>query len=381
MKYIKFIALFIFLFPVCSFSQTCSPVDMSWSSTWDRHVEVFDTQEEAQAYCDSMSFPSDSCSDGASNEPCNSNPGYFFCWENDYANNDQYFAAYCLGLSGDCPDADEDGTPDACDDCPDDPAIQTLDEYRYYLDETCDGVYDGMTTGEYCGSCSETCDGGDQECQGSKESIAVTSMGIGCCSNFGSTTPPPCVLDENCERESDCECPDGSNACDECECTCPDGSDSCEECQKPDCECGEGILHCEECQGGGGGGGEPGDPEEPNLPGEPAEIPDEVQVGECIISLIEFKQWIVSDESFPFNFVYAIYGVLGPLYNISPSIPQFSVDLSPDSSGISLAFDIDFAAYDSYATFVRNIQAFGIVLAFVFYGIKRYSALSGVVRY
>lgn len=383
MKYIKFTVLFIFLFSfdVCSEEL---PSCVYWEELDQVSDDYFyDNNVDTSSAC--ASAKGSSCACGQSTGAA----GYYRCYYIDSIA--QYYVTCqdCVDVEpdsvcdgGDCPDADEDGTPDACDDCPDDPAVQTLDEYRYYLDSACDGVYDGMTTGEYCGSCSETCSGGDQECSGSKDNIAVTSMGIGCCSNFGPTTPPPCELDENCERESDCECPDGANACDECECTCPDGSDSCEECQKPDCECGEGILHCEECQGGGGPDDpyEPGDPD-PNEPGQPAEIPDEVQIGECIISLVEFKQWIVSDESFPFNFVYVIYSVLSPLYSISPSPPNFSIDLSPDSSGIAMAFNIDFEPYDIYASFIRGILSFGIVLSFVFYGIQRYANLSGVVRF
>ncbi len=133
------------------------------------------------------------------------------------------------------------------------------------------------------------------------------------------------------------------------------------------------------------GNGGPGDPQDPGSPGSPDgpdspdPIPDEILIGDCIISLVEFKQWLGSPDAFPFNFVYSLYEVLSPLFALSPGVPNLSFSFG--GSGFETG-DISITPYleplDPYVRFMRNCVGFALVFSFVTYGLKRYRNLNGI---
>jgi hypothetical protein len=277
-----------------------------------------------------------------------------------------------LLCSDGCTDSDGDGTPDSCDICPDDPDESQQRICNFQVTSTCDGV-GTYSAGDICGTSSPDCDGNLSFTPAGDQYVSNGDQGWACCELTGCYSKP-------CEVDPD--------TCEPKECACPDGGTSCAECQDPDCECPDGSEHCEECQLPGGNGGDGGDggtdPHvEPPVPDPQELLPDEVELGPCTVSLLEIKQYLLSDDSFPFNYVYAIYGVLNPLFSVStPEGFQFSFVLFPETPILgSYTLEFNSADYPTFNLIGKIIRfSFAVLILFPLFSffLKRYRNLFGV---
>ncbi len=124
------------------------------------------------------------------------------------------------------------------------------------------------------------------------------------------------------------------------------------------------------------------DPNDPPKP-PPPDIPGEIVIGDCTIDISSLKAWLLSDDSFPFNFIWRIYTVISPLLDLSPEPPVLEFDFSLDPSSkyswvpdrVPLKFD--FTQFDFLAKLLRYFEIAGLCLAFAFYGMKRYRNFTG----
>ncbi|XCN71881.1 MAG: hypothetical protein Q3M24_16450 [Candidatus Electrothrix aestuarii] len=320
----------------------------------------------------------------------------------------------CCGDGGECEDSDGDGTPDACDACPDDPAISEKEICSYEVDSYCDGVSD-YQVGAVCGTYTTSC-GDDDGCKSNGDQYYEESgseCGFTCCEEVGCETVRCDVDPETCEprtcdcpegqetcaecKDPDCSCDDGSDTCAECQlpneddsggdpasdgCECPDGEDVCSQCQDPDCTCDDGSTEpCAECQypppsvpPGGGGGSDL--------------LPDEIQVGDCIIDLTDIKEYLSSPDSFPFNYFSSLLGVFSPLISDgSPPIIDLTIPLDSASSYSyipdKLGGIVDFSEYSflsSVVSVIRFVLDLVLLLSLVSYFIARYHNFHGISR-
>ncbi len=121
---------------------------------------------------------------------------------------------------------------------------------------------------------------------------------------------------------------------------------------------------------------DPNDPPGPTIPGE-------IVIGDCTVDITSLKAWLLSDDSFPFNFIWRIYTVISPLLDLSPEPPVLEFDFSLDPSSkyswvpdrVPLKFD--FTQFDFLAKLLRYFEIAGLCLAFAFYGMKRYRNFTG----
>ena len=214
---------------------------------------------------------------------------------------------------------------------------------------------------------------------------------------------------EECQKPDDCECPDNNgdgnpdNACDQCQCFCPDGGTLCAECQKPGCECPDsdgdgspdagpcaeceaphdcvcpdGTTSCAQCDegGDGGDGGDDGGGDDGfDDPGD--ELPDEIQVGDCTVDITAFKQWLVTGDAFPFNFLYRLMEVLDPILSFDGQLTNQTIEID-NISGWGYSFTIPFEDYNSIASLIRWCFRVTIVITVISYGISRYNSISGI---
>jgi hypothetical protein len=275
---------------------------------------------------------------------------------------------------GGCPDSDSDGSPDTCDPCPDDPNISQSEICIHSVTSTCGGA-GTYVAGDTCGYTETSCTGSPVLNQADEKYIPdEQDGGWHCCEQTGCYAKP-------CEVDPD--------TCEETGCVCPDGSESCAECQDPDCVCPDGSPDCIECQvpddpanpyNPNGSGGTPGDPSEPGTGDPGSKIPDEIQVGACVFDLRDIKAYLLSEESFPFNFMYELYSVLQPLFNASGGPPVFNLEITPDngkwdffSSPVSITIDFEeYPLLNSFAGLVRWLQILIIVVMVISYAITRY---------
>lgn len=141
----------------------------------------------------------------------------------------------------------------------------------------------------------------------------------------------------------------------------PDDQDPCPQNPNPDCT----------------------DPDNPPPDIPPTEIPDDIPIGPCTVDITDLKAWLLSEDSFPFNFIYRIYSITSPLFFIEPQAPVIETAIPLDPSGQyswipdSYAIMIDFSFLDPIATVVRQLEMLGIALAFAFYGLRRYRNFAG----
>jgi hypothetical protein len=95
--------LLLLLFFLCASSvygagyteNDCGPASVGWSTDWNVTFEYFESEEDATAYCLGKDTSIGICYPGGSDAPCATNPGYFFCWDNDWSTSTQYFGAFC----------------------------------------------------------------------------------------------------------------------------------------------------------------------------------------------------------------------------------------------------------------------------------------------
>ncbi|MCI5157303.1 MAG: hypothetical protein D3906_02495 [Candidatus Electrothrix sp. AUS1_2] len=337
----------------------------------------------------------------------------------------------CCGDGAPCEDSDSDGVPDACDPCSDNPTITKKEICVYKVESTCDGV-GSYHLGDVCGTWTTSC--GDEDGCVMNGSGYIREEGAQCsffCCAEERCDVVPCEVDpETCEpktcecpndeeacpqcQAADCECPDGQESCEECQlpepynsCECPDGEDVCEECQLPGCTCSDGSNACEECQSKNYCNciGEPPcsqcqDPDctcpdgqdycqECQLPNIPPffdsdGIPYAIQIGDCIIDFSEINEWVRSDESFPFNFINAIQGVLLPLNNASYTddlILNYNIAPEDDPNFSDLKVTLDLSQYPVFVAFGRFVNwclTMMLVLLLIKYIVKRYHTFNGI---
>ncbi len=189
---------------------------------------------------------------------------------------------------------------------------------------------------------------------------------------------------------ADCNDTDGDGQCDDTEDTdgdgIPDSRDPCPNnpdpnCKGPDTD-GDGTPDNEDpcpanpdpnCK-------DPNDPPKPP----PPDIPGEIVIGDCTVDITSLKAWLLSDDSFPFNFMWRIYSIFSPLFSMEPQAPviETAIPLDPSSkySWIpdSYAISINFSFLDPIALVVRQLEILGMAYIFALYGFHRYRSFAGV---
>ncbi|MGR0479852.1 MAG: thrombospondin type 3 repeat-containing protein [Candidatus Electronema sp. V4] len=117
----------------------------------------------------------------------------------------------------------------------------------------------------------------------------------------------------------------------------PDSQDPCPQNPNPDCTDpnggdGDGIPDSEDpCpQNPNPNCTDPDNPP-PDIP--PPEIPDDIIIGPCAVDITNLKAWILSEDSFPFNFIYRIYSITSPLFFMEPEAPVIETAIPLDPSG------------------------------------------------
>jgi hypothetical protein len=351
----------------------------------------------------------------------------------------------CCGDGSPCEDSDNDGSPDSCDPCPDDPSITHKEICVYKVNNYCDGL-GTLRTGNVCGTSTTSCDGEDDCSSNGDEYVfegTSSDCSFACCSKESCYTVA-CEVDPVTCKAKSCECPNGEDTCEECKaagCECPDGGDSCEECQlpktcecpegstvpcaecqKPDCTCDDGTSDpCAECQYPTPSGDDgtcicsdgstacaecqdpdctcpddeefcescqkPLPPSTDPIPYFPTgEFPDSLSVGGCFIDLAEMKEWLLGDESFPFNFIYAFNSLIQPLVESSYSDDVLlTYSLVPPGDiyfqDYEMVFDLsEYPALVAVGRFVNWCITMTLVFSMIVYSVKRYHNFHGLSR-
>jgi hypothetical protein len=295
---------------------------------------------------------------------------------NKYCNYDLYLACpECPDENGDgkcdeesdCEDADDDGTPDACDFCPENPEIseKQIGIYRW----------NGDPEEDQCGASLFKCDG-------SVSYYGVVSENC----KYSELKVESCEVNEDCEavRDSDGDgIPDSEDD--------DDDNDGIPDADDPDSN-GNGIPDDEEEPDGGDGKDSDGDgipdvddpdddndgiPDEDdpyptgNPPDPTEELPDVLEIAGCKIDITAIKAIVSADNGkFPFNFMWAFSQALNPFFYLRGSEAPV-IDYTINMGGYSKRLDINLERFNGIATVCRF---FGFMLM-AFYSIQFFNKL------
>lgn len=269
--------------------------------------------------------------------------------------------ATCQGQcnGADCQDADDDGTPDACDFCPDNPNVseKQIGIYRW----------NGDPNEDQCGASLYQCDG----------SVSYYGVIADNC-NYVDLQVEECEVGDDCEavRDSDGDgIPDSEDD--------DDDNDGIPDSEDPDAN-GNGVPDSEETNGGSGGGGDTldtdgdgipdvDDPDDDNdgipdkddpfpkgeEPPDPTnELPDVIDILGCKIDISKAKSVVSPDNGkFPFNWLWAFHTALNPLFYIGQSEAP-DVNWEINFFGYSRKVDLNLKRFDNIAMMIRFFLAF-----------------------
>ncbi len=106
-------------------------------------------------------------------------------------------------------------------------------------------------------------------------------------------------------------------------------------------------------------------------------LPDSLNIGGCDVDITALKAWLLSDSSFPFNFIYRVYSILSPLFTAEPQPPVIEIDIPLDPGGryswVPDHFPLKIDFLDPFAIFIRGLELVGIAWLLAQYGLKKYT--------
>lgn len=115
--------------------------------------------------------------------------------------------------------------------------------------------------------------------------------------------------------------------------------------------------------------------------------PDEVTVGECVVAITDLKAWLVTDESFPFNFFYAFYEAIQFVFEYDPIDDSYVLPFEwpigsyfPASWNLPEKIDIriDLTPFNNVALLAKFFLGLLLFWGFGFYGLKRLRNFTGI---
>lgn len=275
--------------------------------------------------------------------------------------------------NADCPDEDEDGTPDACDFCPDNPEVseKQIGIYRW----------NGDPNEGQCGASLYKCDG----------SVSYHGVIADHC-KYVEFKVEECEVGDDCEavRDSDGDgIPDSEDD--------DDDNDGIPDSEDPDAN-GNGVPDSEETNGGSGGSGgtldtdgdgipDVDDPDDDNdgipdkddpfpkgeePPDPTADLPDTMDILGCKIDIRSFKKVIdPNNGSFPFSWIWSFHIALNPLFYIGQSEAPV-LDYTINFFGYSRKLDLNLQRFNTTAAIIRWFGGMLVFYHFLLFGNRVY---------
>ncbi len=292
---------------------------------------------------------------------------------------------------GSCPDTDEDGVVDECDDCPSDPNVQYLDHEQWFTTADTIIIKGDKTTvvadGYKCDECVDSCTGPEVTCTPYSPFSTWADVEKYCAMDPGAA-PPECDIAKCAHGEADTDGDgipnsqdpdidgdgipndedddmDGNGIADSSEDVdgdgIPDGVDKFNNLLDKDCD---GIS--DDVDDDDDGDGTPDDEDDERKEDE-----------ECLHTVDQFNVWARSADAFPINWITALLELMGPLASMTPEPPVMVY--SVHASGIDLDLPLEQpSVVIAFIPYIRN--AFGVYLVSILWGFfrDRWFGLHGV---